>query len=666
MHIVYTIGPKKKELLLCGLAGYCNLTNAQFSLDYSLLHKMHRVLAHRGPDDAGIWFCKERQIALVHRRLSIIDLSNAAAQPMIDPDRHVALVFNGEIYNYKQLRAELQSFGFIFHSQSDTEVLLYAYKAWGIECLKRIDGMFAVAIFDNAKNELYLVRDRLGIKPLYFSLQNGILSFASEIKALWQLPWNQKRIKYQALSHYLTFLVTPAPMTLYDQIYKLPAGFYLRLDARRTVTFSRWYSPIVKTSTPEEKDFENEDFCIDRIGYLLDQAVRKRMVADVPVGVFLSGGVDSSLNVALMAKYTDKLKTFNVSFADGPEYQERAWAAKVAKHFNTEHHEIIINELDAFTFFEQMLWHQDEPLGDCVCIPLYYVAKLAHECGVKVVQVGEGSDELFCGYTMYTHYLNMHRYWQASQKYIPATVRKGIAQLASLNVLHPNRRAMIQAWAQDRQCFWGGAFVFSDFWKSDFLVDSQKSEHIDPIVEQIYPGLSGLDDSQALADYHRNYLYEQDPQADFLKMMIYLELKHRLPELLLMRVDKMTMATSIEARVPFLDHKLVEFALQIPMRVKYRNNVTKYILKKACEGILPHDIIYRPKMGFAAPVTRWFKEGKYFKAYFMDMLHSGQNEWDQMLNFHAINALFEENQKTSVDYSYQLWALQNVMAINTQ
>lgn len=645
---------------MCGLAGYANLSNKNFILDNSLLEAMQQVMIHRGPDGCGLWKSSEYQLGLVHRRLSIVDLSDAGLQPMTDKDESVVVCFNGEIYNHRILRQELELLGYTYFSQTDTETILYAYQAWGIKFLERLEGMFAIVLFDIRKNELFFIRDRIGIKPLYFSLQSNIISFASEIKALWCLPWIEKKIKRSALYHYLTYLTTPAPMTLYEGVYKLPAGYFLKFDKQRNYSFHMWYNPIV---TPEYDAalLKNEQFCIDHIRCLLRQSVKKRMMADVPYGVFLSGGIDSSLNVALMAENTDKVKTFNVSFSDGPEYSEVVWARKVAQHFNTEHHEIVIQEKEAFDFFEKMVYHQDEPIGDCVCVPLYYVSKLLKDSGVTVVQVGEGSDELFCGYEAYARSLQLYRMWKATQYLVPNKLKRGLYQCAE--ALFPHKKSklsFVKNWADGRELFWGGVSLFSTLLKTE-LGSNFDDTSVDPLVEQLCPGLQQNVDSYSLVNYYRNDLKIRDQHADELKAMTYLELKNRLPELLLMRVDKMTMATSVEGRVPFLDHKLVEFALQIPRHLKY-NGTTKYILKRACEGILPRDIIYRKKMGFAAPTTRWFKEGTYFKTHLLDMLATQHSIWRDYLDYNAIAHMLEVNLAGNVDYSYHLWALQNVLA----
>jgi len=648
---------------MCGIAGFCNLSRNSFFIDEVLLEKMQNTMVHRGPDGYRTWMCQKNQIGLVHRRLSIIDLSQAAFQPMTDEQSSVIVCCNGEIYNHPELRKELEGYGHRYKTNSDTETIVHAYKQWGIDCLHKFEGMFAIVIFDRIKNELYLVRDRIGIKPCYFSVQGGVLSFASEIKALWQLPWIEKKINATALYHYLTFLATPAPMTLYEGVYKLPSSFYLKVDAQRTISFHEWYTPIV--CTENQNDLHDEQFCIEKIRTLLRESIQKRMRSDVPFGVFLSGGIDSSLNVALMSECTDNVKTFNVSFADGPEFSEVEWARKVSNHFGTDHHEIVITEKEAFDFFEKMVHHQDEPIGDCVCIPLYYVSKLLKDAGVTVVQAGEGADELFCGYDLYAQYLNWSSLLRKTQTILPQCVRRtGAGMFAHFFPHRGNKIELLHNWANNRSLFWSGATAFTETMKRKKTITKKQGVY-DPMIEKIYPGFVQDADSHVVAQYHLKKLKTLDPQADFLKQMTYLELKQRLPELLLMRVDKMTMATSVEGRVPFLDHKLVEFALQVPKHLKYKNGETKYILKKACEGILPHNVIYRKKMGFAAPTNRWFEGSGLFSGYFQNMLHN-KPQWREYLNFGVIQNMVEEHRKGVIPFSDQIWAIQNVMGYDVK
>lgn len=649
---------------MCGIAGFLNISRSTFSVEDHVLERMQQSIAHRGPDGYRIWTSQEHELGLAHRRLSIMDLSEAGFQPMFDQEQTVLVACNGEIYNHPSLRAELEKLGYAYRSNSDTETIIYAYKQWGIKALEKLEGMFALVLYDFVTRELYLIRDRMGIKPLYFSLQGGVLSFASEIKALWCLPWITRSFKYDAAYHYLTYLATPAPMTLYEGIYKLPVSFYLKIDAHKHVTFHEWYTPLVPETMYSRQELLDEDFCIAKIRDLLRNSIKQQMMSDVPVGVFLSGGLDSSLNVALMSEFTDQINTFTVAFSDGPEFNELEWARKVARHFGTQHHEIVISEKEASDFFAKMVHHQDEPLGDCVCVPLYYVAKLLKESGVTVVQVGEGSDELFCGYNLYARYLTIEKAWHTSQRYVPAVARRGAYHLATkFFPQNIGRLDVMHNWAYDRSLFWSGATVFSEAWKQQLMTANPVQQ--DAIVEAICPGFNQILDSHNVVEYHRSKLNNHDTQADFLKTMTYLELKHRLPELLLMRVDKMTMAVSVEGRVPFLDHKLVEFALQIPQELKYAQGQTKYILKKACEGILPHDIIYRKKIGFAAPTTRWFKQGKYFPNHLRDLLRQEKNLLSQCFDISFVDRMMSATKTGRADYSYQLWALQNLLACGT-
>lgn len=644
---------------MCGFAGFINVSKQNFSADESLLNKMQETLAHRGPDGSRIWKSDEHELGLAFRRLSFLDLSDAGMQPMFDQERSIVVCFNGEIYNHEQVRQELKNLGYTYVSSSDTETIIYAYKAWGIAGLEKLDGMFAIVLYDFSKRQLYLIRDRLGVKPLYFSLQGGVLSFASEIKALWNLPWMRKEYSTQAQYHYLTFMVTPAPMTMYQGVYKLPAGFYAVLDDHKQLMFKEWYTPVTKISAAQKKEFESEAFCIENIRSLLAESAKKRMVADVPVGAFLSGGVDSSLNVALMAASVGKISTFTVSFSDGPESNELSWARLIAKQFGTEHHELTIGEKEAFEFYERMVYHLDEPLADCVCIPFYFVSKLAHDLGVKAVQVGEGADELFFGYPVYGQYKKLYDAgYQTTQKFLPAFMRQGIrAVTAPFLANHIQRLALLDNWAENKHLFWGGALAFAEAQKKGLYAQAPEP---DAIVAQIMVGAAQAYDSGAFVDYHVQALKKLDPDADFCKQMLYLELKQRLPELLLMRADKMSMAASLEAREPFLDYKLVEFMMHVPAHLRFKNGETKYLLKKVCEGILPHEVIYRKKVGFAAPTFRWFKEGRYFPAYFERMKNSAQNRHDiPKLPEHMLSG----QQANPLGFAVQRWVLQNMWAL---
>lgn len=649
---------------MCGIAGFCRLEPNAAMSDELFLLRMGEKIVHRGPDDQGVWFDSQHEVGLASRRLSIIDLSLSGHMPMHSEQRgSLVIILNGEIYNYKELQAQLKLLGYVFTSGNDTETVLHGYAEWGIDVVHKLDGFFAFSLYDKSKNELFLVRDRIGVKPLYFSLQGGFLSFASEIKALWELPWMRQDLSAQALYHYLTFMVTPAPYTLFQGIYKLPAGYYIKVDAQRRVTYNEWYDLL--RAIPEQAPAECLDSlaCIDNIKSLLFASAKKRMIADVPVGAFLSGGIDSSLNVAMMAQTGQKIKTFTVSFADGPEHDELSWARLVAQRFETEHHEITITEEDAAHFFESMVYHLDEPLADCVCIPFYFVSKLAHDNGIKVVQVGEGADELFFGYPLYVQHLRLHDFWwHPANRIVPSFMRKPVARAVDLVLKkRPHYADLMRNWAQSRSHFWSGAVGFSERQKELILVSKSlgRIEH-DSVVSAIYPGLRQEFDSYAIIDYHRRRLYDVIPNADLGQEIMYLELKHRLPELLLMRADKMSMAASVEAREPYLDYRLIEFMFQIPLHIKFQHNTTKYLLKQVAQGILPDIIINRKKQGFGAPTMRWFERGNFFPQYY-DKISAANAQGARF--FKTTQPNLEKTYKAArSQYAVQKWVLQNLWA----
>ena len=379
---------------MCGITGI-KYRQSNKEIDINILNLMRDSLAHRGPDAAGYWISADKSTGLAHRRLSIIDLDQSAAQPMSNEDGNIRVVFNGEIYNHLELRRSLQKSGHRFRTDhSDTEVLVHGYEEWGISgLLKKIDGMFAFALWDSSKETLFVVRDRIGIKPVYFSIFDNTFLFASEIKALMKYPGLKTDIDVVAMYHYLSFLTTPAPLTMFKDIFKLPAGCYLEVPNRGRLSVSRYWDAFPGQSGIDAALYNlsaeaQRDFYIKSVRERLEKAVEKRMMSDVPFGAFLSGGIDSSVNVSLMDKYiSGNIKTFTVGFSDHQHLNELEYAASVAKHFNTDHHEILINEKDMISYLDDLIYYQDEPIADWVCIPLYFLSKLAHDAGVKVVQV---------------------------------------------------------------------------------------------------------------------------------------------------------------------------------------------------------------------------------------------------------------------------------------
>ncbi|HEY6951273.1 MAG TPA: asparagine synthase (glutamine-hydrolyzing), partial [Bacteroidota bacterium] len=544
---------------MCGICGILNYGNNVDSFDASLLVKMSDSIAHRGPDDSGTFVSPDRKVGFGFRRLSIVDLSPAGHQPMRSPDGSVTLMMNGEIYNHLVLRKELEAKGYRYRSRSDTETVLFAYQEYGADFVDKLLGMFAIAIWDEKQKRLVVARDRIGIKPLYYTFVNGNFIFASEIKAILQHPSMRREMNEEALEHYLTFLITPAPMTLFKDIYKLEPGHRMIVDAHGDISKERYWEPVpagvqpsidfdgnpVRESVLRSDDYPmTEENCIATIRKLLKQSIKDRMMSDVPFGVFLSGGIDSSTNVALMAELMDRpVDTFSVGIRDLEKYNEMQYARQIAKQFKTNHREVIIDQRDAFEFLPKLVYHQDEPLADPVCIPLYFVSKLARDNGTIVVQVGEGSDEQFAGYQWMLRELRFYGTAWKVFRALPASLRSIIFR--SIAPALTNRRSFLaldyaRKGTEGDELFWGGAINFTETHKRGMYEADKRN---------------GRNLSADLARQWHGEILGRDPNADYLKRMIYLEFKNRLPELLLMRVDKMSMATSVEARVPFLDHR---------------------------------------------------------------------------------------------------------------
>lgn len=660
---------------MCGITGiYCYKTPHR--VEESTLIRMRDTMIHRGPDGGANWISQDGRVGLAHRRLSIIDLSTSATQPMPNEDETVWVSFNGEIYNHLHLREELKAAGHQFRTDhSDTEVIVHGYEQWGMDgMLERIDGDYAISLWDTNKESLFLIRDRVGVKPLYFSLQDGMLLFGSEIKAIVAHPSVKRDVDPMAMYHYLSFLTTPAPMTMFKGIFKLPAGHYLEIDKNGKFRTSRYWdavpgSGIDPAETRDLTDNALESFYVDGIRTRLEQAVEKRMMSDVPFGVFLSGGIDSSTNVALMSRLMDRpVDSFTVGFKDFHHLNELEYAQQIATQFKTNHHEILIDEKDMIGYLDKLIHHQDEPIADWVCIPLYFVSKLARDNGVTVIQVGEGSDEQFSGYASYMGYLDLyHKYWQPFRKYLPKPAQHLVAGAAKMAArLKPGLEIyadIIDRAARDREHFWTGAMVFWDIAKRQ-LLNSEANWKCTVPQELINSGL--LPESYLETDTFNvigSFLKPFDaahPGSDALTRMIYNEFKLRLPELLLMRVDKITMSESLEARVPFLDHKLIEFTMDIPEKWKTKNGVAKYLLKKAVEGIIPDNIIYRKKMGFGAPMADWLR-GE-FGHQVEQAVFSSKLLQRGFFNVDYIRIMFIEHRNKRRDTSLYIWTLFNLIS----
>jgi len=646
---------------MCGIVGWFAAgTSSDVSLD--VLERMRDTMEHRGPDGKGTWLSPDRRIGLGFRRLAIIDLSETANQPMSNEDGSIRVVFNGEIYNHVALRRELQDYGHRFQTDhSDTETIVHGYEQWGVDVLSHLEGMFAIGIWDSRKRELLLARDRIGVKPLYFTRTGGHFVFASEIKALLQHPEVSAAVEPYGLYHYLSFLTTPAPLTMFRGIHKLPAGFRAVIREGQPLKAERYWDALPAPRQPDDAAVPATTL------QLLEAAVAKRLISDVPFGVFLSGGVDSSAIVALMSRYLNQpVKTFTVGFSDYQHLNELTYARRIASMFKTEHREVMVDEQAMREYLPQLVFSQDEPIADWVCIPLFFVSKLVRDSGTIVVQVGEGSDEQFSGYESYMAYQRLYRrYWRPFRA-LPRPVQRGLAAAARFGSELTGKGFMytdiLDRAATDREHFWGGAMAFWEPAKWRILNRERWAaldSAADPDLKAFgVPGFLCADTYQVVSSYLGEFDRRQ-PDADVLARMTYLEFKLRLPELLLMRVDKITMSTSVEARVPFLDHKLVEFTMGIPQHRKVRDGVPKAVLKDALASVLPSDILHRPKMGFGAPMREWLR-GDFGKQAEQTILTSRLRS-EGFFDYDRIRAMFAEH-RAGADCAVQLWALYNLTA----
>ncbi|HEX9443861.1 MAG TPA: asparagine synthase (glutamine-hydrolyzing) [Candidatus Binatia bacterium] len=573
---------------MCGIAGIMSLGDKPVAEEE--LGRMCRSIIHRGPDDEG--FYVGAGVGLGMRRLSIIDLATGH-QPVRNEDGSVWVVFNGEIYNFKDLRQDLERRGHAFYTSTDTEVIVHLYEEYGPRCVERLRGMFTFAVWDERKKTLLLARDRLGIKPLYYAESGERLLFASELKAILQLPETERKLDWKSLSYLLSSQYTPAAESIMHGVHKLEPGHILiAARGRKPVVERYWDIHFAPDYT------RNEDYFVERLRELLKESVRLRLISDVPLGAFLSGGIDSSSVVATMARLiSSPVKTFSIGFQE-IRYNELEHARTVARRFGTEHHELVL-EPDALGIIDELAWYLDEPLGDPSCIPTYMVSKLASE-HVKVVLSGDGGDEIFGGYDKYVVEEKERR------REVPYPVRKALRLAAGLMPLGMKGRNLVYHYSL------AGADRYLD--SVVLFTDRDKRAMLRPEILEMLGGFEP-----------RNSAYKGFPQGNggWLSAAQYLDIKTYLPLDILTKVDRMSMACSIEARVPLLDHKLVEFTATIPPELKLRGGATKHIFKQAMRGILPDAIIDRPKQGFGVPLEHWFR-GK-LASFVRDLLLSSRS-----------------------------------------
>lgn len=625
---------------MCGIVGAITLNNPRLPFSEEAALRALALISYRGPDDSGVWWSDNRSVFLGHQRLSIIDLSSNGHQPMSNEDGSIWIIYNGESYNYHTLQSELQAKGHQFRSNTDTEVIVHGYEEYGVDIIHRLRGMFVFALYDMKRNYLLLARDRMGIKPLYHTWVGNSLIFSSEIKSLLEFPGVERCIDRDSLCEYLAFGKVYTPKTMFKDIYKFPAAHYATFCSEDGLKIKCYWSPYQNhLELPSDAD---ETYYGNRILELLEESVRLRMLSDVPVGVFLSGGVDSTTNVALMSKVSGgNVHTFTAGFQGQQAYDERVYARKAAKHFKTNHDEIEVTRQDLTETLPELSFYLDEPIADPTVIPIYFVSKLARQCRAIVILNGDGGDELFCGYRKWMQYLRIKPYWNVLNS-LPQKLKKLLTQLGrSLGV--------------------NGTFV-------EFLERSSRGI-------ELYAGptgaLKGTDAFRELLDTNRRYdIYRavkdgfdtfvmESKSRDYVEWLSYWGLRSGVEHTYLYRADRMGMANSIEIRVPFLDHHLVEFAMQMPQYLKYKNGETKYILKKALEGVVPDVFLYRKKQGFCVPIREW--AGKMMNEKIFKVLPQIHKEWSALTEgfMESMRARLLEDQRDDPngDLTWNLYSL---------
>ncbi|MDQ3804357.1 MAG: asparagine synthase (glutamine-hydrolyzing) [Acidobacteriota bacterium] len=617
---------------MCGIAGFVETAaaGAEFAPEReALIGRMCRRIAHRGPDDQGAEVLG--RAALGMRRLSIIDLAGGR-QPMSGCDPRIRLVFNGEIYNYRELQRDLEARGHKFHTRSDTETIAHAYEEFGDACVEHLRGMFAFAVWDARSERLFAARDRAGEKPLYYTLTpRGTFVFGSELKCLLEHPEVTREVDPAALDSYLTFGYVPEPQSVFRGVFKLEAGCRVVFEGGRYRAESYWDFPVRAESGPAPR---GEAECVEELRARLDEAVRMMLVADVPLGAFLSGGVDSSTVVGLMSRATNApVKTFSVGFRED-SFDELKYARLAARHFETDHRELIVTP-EVCRLVDELVRHFDEPFADQSSIPTYLVSKLARG-HVKVVLSGDGGDELFAGYTRYA----VERRRRGFAR-LPRALRSGLMRPLSRRLPHGARgRNFIHNVALDPvDRYVDNVSVFNDLGKASLYT----------------------------ADFRRALAGSEGPAARFralaaraaggeqLDALLYLDGKTYLPGDILTKVDRMSMAVSLEARVPLLEHKLVEFAARLPASLKMRGAESKYIFKRAVRGLVPDEILDRPKQGFGVPINDWIN--RELRERIRDTFRDARTRRRGLVEPAYVDVLLDEHERGRRDHSPALWSL---------
>src|SRR5262245_33271914 len=617
---------------MCGIYGRFSF-NSRAGTSDKLMAKMGAAMIHRGPDDSGVYF--GTGLAFGMRRLSIIDVAGGH-QPIANEDESVWVVCNGEIYNFTELRAELQNKGHLFRTRSDTEIIVHLYEELGLETFQRLRGMFAVAIWDVHRQRLVLARDRLGKKPLYIARQTGGLLFASEIKSILEDDAVSRELDVSALEEYLALGYVPAPLTLFKGIEKVLPGHYVVCEQSRVSQHCYWgIHPEIVDQIPEQE-------WVERIREKLFESIRIRLVSDVPLGAFLSGGIDSSAIVAAMARMTDQpVKTYSIGFeGEDSFYNELSYAGLVARAFATDHHEIVVRP-DAAELLPKLIWYMDEPIADSAFVTTFLVSRLAAQ-SVKVILSGVGGDELFGGYRRY-----LGDAFGGYYEMLPAAMRRHWLP------------ALLAKLPKDRSSGWKNLCRYADaFVKTANLPSSERyASYVTLFSPDMRAELMSRKANGAGPSLLRSY-FAQCAGAENLNQYMYVDLKTSLADDLLTLTDKMTMAMSLECRAPFMDHELVELAARMPARLKIRGFSMKYILKKAVKPWLPAEILKRKKRGFGAPMGAWLRRD--LKLLVQETLSEQQVRQRGLFQWPVVKELIQKHDAQEGDYTDHLLALINL------
>ena len=631
---------------MCGIVGF--RTNRDFGRLRESLPEATSKLIHRGPDDTGLFFDRESGVGLGHRRLSVIDLSEAGRQPMASDDGMVHIVYNGEIYNFQEIRSTLEGHGHHFRTETDTEVIIKAYLEWGIDCLTRFVGMFALALWDKRIGRLFLARDRIGIKPLYYYFDGETFLFGSELKALMAFRNFPKNIDADAVPLFLHYQYIPAPRTIFQNTYKLLPGHHLIYNGRDLKTDAYWTLPQAGASG---QSFEGkEEDIVDELDNLLGEAVSGRLISDVPLGALLSGGIDSSLVVALMQKISNSpVRTFSIGFRE-QGYDEAPWAAKVAKHLGTDHTEFYVTPEEAIDIIPRLPEIYDEPFADASAIPTSLVARLARS-KVTVALSGDGGDEQFAGYVRYWSTRAMATTFQR----LPESVRKSLGLALE---------RIPSSWVERCYLPWRHLLPqrfnvanFIDKWeKLVSLMGRVRLEELYRMTICLWPEedlrrlLGG-----GLAETQFEETFRETEGWPVLSRLMRVDQKTYLPDAMLTKVDRASMAVSLEVRVPLLDHRVVEFTSKIPDSLKYRGGKGKYLLRRLLARYVPESLFERPKMGFGVPIEDWFRCE--LKEMLLDYLSPERLKREGLFDETLVERRIREHLSGQANHQYRLWAL---------